>query len=69
MRRQQGGDDALAAAANNGLLAEFMRSLGQHEKIADAIRNGDPKAAASATRRHVQTVSKVRLLTWDPRTD
>ncbi|WP_409495409.1 FCD domain-containing protein [Amycolatopsis sp. cmx-11-12] len=44
-------------------------SGGQHQKIADAIRNGDPKAAASAMRRHVQTVSKVRLLTWDPQTD
>jgi GntR family transcriptional regulator, transcriptional repressor for pyruvate dehydrogenase complex len=43
------------------------RSLTQHRRIADAIRGGDPRAAASAMRRHVQTVSKVRLLDWDPR--
>lgn len=83
--------EAITAAANNGLLAEFMRSidaqiaesrkeslrqpgrpsrsLTQHQKIAEAIRNGDQKAAASAMRRHVQTVSKVRLLTWDPQSD
>jgi GntR family transcriptional repressor for pyruvate dehydrogenase complex len=42
------------------------RSLVQHHKIADAIRMSDPKAAAAAMRRHVQTVSKVRLLTWNP---
>ncbi|HEX2133317.1 MAG TPA: FadR/GntR family transcriptional regulator [Actinophytocola sp.] len=43
------------------------RSLGQHRRIAEAIRAGDPRAAASAMRRHVQTVSKVRLLDWNPR--
>lgn len=42
------------------------RSLTQHHKIAEAIRMSDPKAAAAAMRRHVQTVSKVRLLTWNP---
>ncbi len=42
------------------------RSLTQHHKIAEAIRAGDPRAAAAAMRRHVQTVSKVRLLNWDP---
>jgi GntR family transcriptional regulator, transcriptional repressor for pyruvate dehydrogenase complex len=42
------------------------RSLTQHHKIAEAIRMSDPKAAASAMRRHVQTVSKVRLLNWNP---
>jgi GntR family transcriptional regulator, transcriptional repressor for pyruvate dehydrogenase complex len=42
------------------------RSLAQHRKIADAIRAGDPKAAAAAMRKHVQTVSKVRLLDWTP---
>ncbi|RSN61366.1 GntR family transcriptional regulator [Amycolatopsis sp. WAC 04182] len=83
--------EAITAAANNALLAEFMRSidtqiaesrneslrqpgrpwrsLSQHHNIAEAIRNGDPKAAANAMRRHVQTVSKVRLLTWDPQAD
>ena len=42
------------------------RSLAQHRKIADAIRAGDPKAAAAAMRKHVQTVSEVRLLDWTP---
>lgn len=42
------------------------RSLTQHRKIAEAIRLGDAGAAAAAMRRHVQTVSKVRLLNWDP---
>ncbi|MCT2588120.1 FadR/GntR family transcriptional regulator [Actinophytocola gossypii] len=42
------------------------RSLGQHRRIAEAIRAGDPRAAAAAMRRHVQTVSKVRLLDWNP---
>ncbi|MER7859612.1 FadR/GntR family transcriptional regulator [Amycolatopsis sp. NPDC058340] len=83
--------EAITAAANNALLAEFMRSidtqiaesrneslrqpgrpwrsLSQHHKIAEAIRAGAPKAAANAMRQHVQTVSKVRLLTWDPQAD
>jgi GntR family transcriptional repressor for pyruvate dehydrogenase complex len=43
-----------------------LRSLGQHQRIADAIRAGDPRAAASAMRRHVRTVSRVRLLGWEP---
>jgi GntR family transcriptional repressor for pyruvate dehydrogenase complex len=42
------------------------RSLTQHHKIAEAIRMSDPKAAAAAMRRHVQTVSRVRLLSWTP---
>ena len=42
------------------------RSLIQHHKIADAIRMSDPKGAAAAMRRHVQTVAKVRLLAWNP---
>lgn len=42
------------------------RSLHQHQQIAAAIRSGDPKRAASAARHHVETVSKVRLLTWQP---
>ncbi|MGW4826112.1 FadR/GntR family transcriptional regulator [Amycolatopsis japonica] len=83
--------EAITAAANNALLAEFMRSidtqiaesrneslrqpgrpwrsLSQHQKIAEAIRAGAPRAAANAMRQHVQTVSKVRLLTWDPQAD
>jgi GntR family transcriptional repressor for pyruvate dehydrogenase complex len=80
--------EAITAAANSGLLAEFMRSIAaqiaesrseslrqpgrpprsltQHRKIADAIRMSDPRGAAAAMRRHVQTVSKVRLLNWNP---
>ncbi|WP_158850325.1 FadR/GntR family transcriptional regulator [Saccharothrix deserti] len=42
------------------------RSLAQHQRILDAIAAGDPKAAAAAMRKHVQTVAKVRLLSWDP---
>lgn len=42
------------------------RSLAQHQRILDAIRAGDPKAAATAMRKHVQTVAEVRLLSWDP---
>jgi GntR family transcriptional repressor for pyruvate dehydrogenase complex len=43
-----------------------LRSLAQHQRIADAVRAGDPRAAASAMRRHVRTVSRVRLLGWEP---
>lgn len=42
------------------------RSLEQHRAILDAIVDQRPKAAASAMRRHVRTVAKVRLLDWDP---
>jgi GntR family transcriptional repressor for pyruvate dehydrogenase complex len=42
------------------------RSLAQHQRIADAIRASEPAAAAAAMRRHVRTVSRVRLLGWEP---
>ncbi|MCO1580664.1 FadR family transcriptional regulator [Crossiella sp. SN42] len=42
------------------------RSLEQHRRIAAAIRAGDGPRAVSAMRRHVRTVSRVRLLTWEP---
>ncbi len=42
------------------------RSLAQHQRIADAIRAGNPSAAATAMRRHVRSVSRVRLLGWAP---
>jgi GntR family transcriptional repressor for pyruvate dehydrogenase complex len=45
------------------------RSLAQHQRIFDAISLSDPKAAAAAMRRHVQTVAKVRLLSWNPDED
>lgn len=44
-------------------------SLSQHERIAEAIRNGQPRAAVTAMRRHLRTVSRVRLLSWDPDAD
>ncbi|MBM7863884.1 FadR/GntR family transcriptional regulator [Lentzea nigeriaca] len=42
------------------------RSLAQHTAIYEAIAAGDPKKAAAAMRKHVRTVAKVRLLTWEP---
>ncbi|MEV6378947.1 FadR/GntR family transcriptional regulator [Streptomyces sp. NPDC051773] len=42
------------------------RSLAQHQAILDAIAARQPKQAATAMRRHVRTVAKVRLLDWDP---
>ncbi|WP_435122714.1 FadR/GntR family transcriptional regulator [Amycolatopsis thermoflava] len=42
------------------------RSLDQHIRIADAIRDRNPKTAAEAMRDHLRTVAEVRLLTWDP---
>ncbi len=42
------------------------RSLRQHQAIFDAISLGDPARAATAMRRHVRTVAKVRLLDWNP---
>lgn len=42
------------------------RSLDQHRRIAAAIRAGDATAAVRAMRRHLRTVSRVRLLNWDP---
>ncbi|MEV0405860.1 FadR/GntR family transcriptional regulator [Actinoallomurus sp. NPDC050550] len=41
-------------------------SLRQHEKVADAIRTGDPTAAATAMHHHVQSVGDVKLLNWTP---
>ncbi|CAM03130.1 GntR family transcriptional regulator [Saccharopolyspora erythraea NRRL 2338] len=42
------------------------KSLAQHERIAEAIRDRQPRAAVTAMRRHLRTVSRVRLLSWDP---
>lgn len=42
------------------------RSLEQHRTIADAIHAGEAKAAVRAMRRHLRTVSQVRLLAWNP---
>jgi GntR family transcriptional regulator, transcriptional repressor for pyruvate dehydrogenase complex len=41
-----------------------LQSLAQHHAVADAIRNGDPAAAAEAMHRHVGSVGKVKLLEW-----
>ncbi|WP_236792821.1 FadR/GntR family transcriptional regulator [Amycolatopsis sp. GM8] len=42
------------------------RSLAQHTAIAEAIRAGHPAAAAEAMRTHLETVRRVRLLSWNP---
>lgn len=42
------------------------RSLTQHVAIFDAISLGDGRRAATAMRRHLRTVAKVRLLSWNP---
>nr|WP_221219018.1 FadR/GntR family transcriptional regulator [Prauserella isguenensis] len=42
------------------------RSLTQHVAILDAISLGDGRRAATAMRRHLRTVAKVRLLSWNP---
>ena len=45
------------------------QSLHQHERIAEAIRAGNARTAVTAMRRHLRTVSRVRLLSWDPDAD
>ncbi|MGW0889716.1 FadR/GntR family transcriptional regulator [Saccharopolyspora sp. NPDC002578] len=45
------------------------KSLAQHERIAEAIRAGNPRTASTAMRRHLRTVSRVRLLAWNPDAD
>lgn len=42
------------------------RSLADHRRIAEAIRRGDPRAAATAMRRHLEIVADIRLLRWSP---
>lgn len=42
------------------------QSFADHQRIADAIRAGDDAAAALAMHQHVDHVSRVRLLAWDP---
>lgn len=42
------------------------KSLTQHERIAEAIRKRDGRAAGAAMRTHLETVSRVRLLSWVP---
>lgn len=42
------------------------KSLAQHDRIAAAIRAGDPGGARAAMRRHLETVRRVRLLRWEP---
>jgi GntR family transcriptional repressor for pyruvate dehydrogenase complex len=42
------------------------QSLDDHERIADAIRDQDEEAAARNMHLHVDHVSTVRLLAWDP---
>jgi GntR family transcriptional repressor for pyruvate dehydrogenase complex len=45
------------------------KSLAQHVRIAEAIRRQDGRGAATAMRRHLETVSRVRLLAWVPDDD
>jgi len=47
-------------------LGRPRQSLADHERIAAAIRARKPRAAAAAMHRHVDHVSRVRLLAWDP---
>jgi GntR family transcriptional repressor for pyruvate dehydrogenase complex len=42
------------------------QSLAQHLAVAEAIRRGDPEAAATAMHIHVSSVGKVKLLEWSP---
>jgi GntR family transcriptional repressor for pyruvate dehydrogenase complex len=42
------------------------RSLEDHRRIAAAIEEQDPEAAAAAMQRHLDRVADVRLLTWSP---
>lgn len=42
------------------------QSLAQHERIAAAVRDGDPQSAVAAVRAHVSSVRDVRLLDWQP---
>lgn len=42
------------------------RSLAQHEQILDAVRAGDARRARTAMSRHLRSVSRVRLLEWNP---
>lgn len=44
-------------------------SLAQHHAILEAIALQRPGRAATAMRRHVRTVAKVRLLDWEPEED
>jgi GntR family transcriptional repressor for pyruvate dehydrogenase complex len=42
------------------------RSLAQHKRIFEAIEARDSRRAATAVRKHVASVGRVRLLSWDP---
>ncbi|GAA1900467.1 FadR/GntR family transcriptional regulator [Lapillicoccus jejuensis] len=42
------------------------QSLADHEAVLAAIRRGDAAGAAAAMHEHVDHVSRVRLLSWDP---
>lgn len=60
--------DEIAESRNESLRQPHRppKSLEQHERIATAIRAGEPRAAVTAMRRHLRTVSRVRLLSWNP---
>ncbi|MER6141331.1 FadR/GntR family transcriptional regulator [Streptomyces sparsogenes] len=45
------------------------QSLDQHGRIAEAVRAGDPEAAADAMHAHVESVGRVKLLQWQAGAD
>lgn len=60
------------AASRHESLSQVGRpqaSLEQHRRIFEAIRDGDPSAAATAMREHLKTVGAVKLLSWSPDSD
>jgi DNA-binding GntR family transcriptional regulator len=47
---------ALIANASRGVAGRRKRSIEEHKAILDAIRRGDPEAAAAATRTHLKSI-------------
>ncbi|MCU1686999.1 MAG: GntR family transcriptional regulator [Amycolatopsis sp.] len=64
----QGIREGIAESRHESLqqLDRPPKSLAQHRRIAEAIRAQDAAAAAAAMKEHLETVSRVRLLTWNP---
>ncbi|HET8598829.1 MAG TPA: FadR/GntR family transcriptional regulator [Segeticoccus sp.] len=63
--------DAIAESRQESLRQPHRpaQSFADHQAVADAIRAGDGARAAAAMHRHVEHVSSVRLLSWQPRDD
>lgn len=64
----QGIREGIAESRHESLQqpARPPKSLSQHRRIAQAIRAQDASAAAAAMKEHLETVSRVRLLSWNP---